>query len=343
MPKKRRQGKIPTPAWERPHGALGRRFLGRSPRAYATIGIVVLIIAALGVVGFAYWSDYRADQQRPGSTAVQVGDTKYTLRYFSERLKMYVRQVGGQANQAAQPASAIPAVAQQLIAEAVVVRFAPEMEVSASEEDIKSEIATSLGLTPDDPNYDTSYQQELSRSGMTEQEYRQMIEAAVLTDKIQKKLEEKLPASAESIHYRQMLVVDESAADSLVEQVRKGEDFAKLTAENSLDTNTKANGGDVGWIPRGVLDKSLEDPLFSMEPGQVQSLPIQGAALVVQLLEKAPDRPIDENMKPSLAQRALQTWLDEKVGQLEVVNSMDLASGDPDKINWAAKRVYELT
>ncbi|MBI2913223.1 MAG: SurA N-terminal domain-containing protein [Chloroflexi bacterium] len=340
MPKKRRPAKIPTPAWERPHGALGRQILGRSPRVYATIGIVALIIAALAIVGFAYWSDYQADQQRPGSTAVQVGDTKYTLRYFTERLKMYIQQVGGQANQAAQPASAIPAVAQQLIAEAVIVRFAPEMEVSASEEDIKSEIATRLGLTPEDPNYDTSYQQELARSGMTEQEYRQMIEAAVLTNKIQTKLEEQLPASAESIHYRQMLVVDESTADNLVEQVRKGEDFAKLAAESSLDTNTKANGGDVGWIPRGLLDESLQDPLFAMEVGQVQSLPLQGASLVVQLLEKAPDRPIDESQKPALASRELQTWIGDKTGQLE---AREFVSTDRDKANWAIKHAYELT
>ena len=28
MPRKRRQSRIPTPAWERPHGAIGSRILG---------------------------------------------------------------------------------------------------------------------------------------------------------------------------------------------------------------------------------------------------------------------------------------------------------------------------
>ena len=46
------------------------------------------------LVGVAVLSAYWADQRRPGSTAVQVDDTKFPLRYFSDRLRIHGQQVG---------------------------------------------------------------------------------------------------------------------------------------------------------------------------------------------------------------------------------------------------------
>ncbi len=340
MPKKRRQGKIPTPAWERPRGALGRRILGRGPRFYATAGVVALVLVAIGLVGYAYWADYRAAQGRPDSTAVQVGDTKYTLRYFAQRLQMFVQQVGGPGSQIGQPSVAIPAVAAQLVQENIVRRFAQEQGVAASEDDIRNAIVARLGLTADDPNYDARFQEELVRSGLTEDEYKQMAEAAVLNDKLRQKLEEGLPASVESIHLRQIELSDEAAADDVVQQLQAGADFAALAAEKSLDTTSKDKGGDLGWIPRGYLDKSLEDTVFALEPGKAQSVPTQAGAAVFQVVEKAQDQPIDADKKIRLATTALQKWVDEKKAQLDV---KEFVSQDEDKARWAIERAYSVT
>src|SRR3972149_4790344 len=161
--------------------------MGRHPRFYATVGIVGLILVAVGIVAFAYGSDYWADRQRPGSTAIQVDDTKYTLQYFTDRLRMFVQQVGGLGSQSAQPEVAIPAVADQLVDETLLLRFATEQGASASEDDIRGEIATRLGTTVDDPDFDVRFQAEISSSGLTEEEYRQMIEATVLRGKMREK------------------------------------------------------------------------------------------------------------------------------------------------------------
>ncbi len=315
--------------------------MGRSPQFYATVGVAILVLLAIGIVGFAYWSDYRADQQRPGSTAVQVGDTKYTLRYFAERLKTFVQQAGGPANQSAQPQSAIPAVADQLVQEEIVVRFASEKEVSADASDLRNEIATRLGLTPDDDSYDTRYQEELTRSGLTEDEYQKMIQAAVLISKMRTKFAADAPAAAESIHYRQIALSDQAEADEIKQQLEQGADFAQLASERSLDSTAKDSGGDVGWVPRGLLNKDMEDALFALEPQKLITFPSGSQVVFVfQMLEKAASRDIDADQRTQLGDKLLRDWLDEKKGQLEV---KDFVSQDNDKAQWAIDRAYQVT
>jgi peptidyl-prolyl cis-trans isomerase D len=81
----------------------------------------------------------------------------------------------------------------------------------------------------------------------------------------------------EERHARHILISiengDEEAARakaaSIAERLRKGEDFAKLASELSADAGTKAQGGDLGWIARGVLPGPLEDALFGLQAGAI--------------------------------------------------------------------------
>jgi parvulin-like peptidyl-prolyl isomerase len=341
VPKKRRRAKIPTPAWERPRGAIGSRILGRSFQFYGAVAVGVLIVAALGIVGYAFLNDYVEKQRRPGSTAIQVEDTHFRLDYFSNRLKMYVGQFGGQGTDAAQPTSAVPAVSNLLIQEEIVRRFASEFEVTASEDEIQEAIAKRLGITVDDETFDVVFQQELVRSQLSEDEYRRMVEASVLSDKLRTEFEKQVPKTAESVHFRQILVSTEEAAQEIRNQVEGGGDFVALAKEKSLDTSTKESGGDVGWVPKGVLDASLEELIFPLKPKELTTIPISQGVFIVEMLEKAEDRPVDEEQKTPLANRAFADWVKEKQESVNIVNNMDLGGGDSKKIEWAVSRAYQ--
>jgi peptidyl-prolyl cis-trans isomerase D len=84
--------------------------------------------------------------------------------------------------------------------------------------------------------------------------------------------------TAEERHARHILVAvengDEDAArakaQGLVDRLNKGEDFAALASEFSTDAGTKAQGGDLGWIGRGMLVGPFEDALFQMQAGDVR-------------------------------------------------------------------------
>ena len=341
MPKKRRQAKIPTPAWERPRGALGSRILGRGGQFYGAVVVGLLVAVALAIVGYAFLSDYVEKQRRPGSTAIQVEDTHFRLDYFSKRLKMYVGQFGGQGAQAAQPSLTVPAVADLLIQQGIVRRFAEERSVTASEEEVTSAIADRIGVKVDDANFKLVFQQEVARSELSENEYREMIEASVLSDKLKKDFEKDVPKTAESVHYQQILVSDDAKAQEIRGKVEAGEDFAALAAANSLDTSTKDSGGDVPWMPRGILDASIEELVFALKPKELTTIPIAQGVYVTQMLEKDDNHEVGADQKLGLAARAFQAWVADKKDSVDIINNMDLASGDSKKIEWAVKRAYE--
>ena len=62
-----------------------------------------------------------------------------------------------------------------------------------------------------------------------------------------------------------------ATAESVETRLRNGEGFAAVAAEVSADAGTKAQGGDLGWIGRGMLAGPFEDTLFAMQVGDVSA------------------------------------------------------------------------
>jgi parvulin-like peptidyl-prolyl isomerase len=340
LAKKKRRDRVPTPTWEQPeHEGLAGSLRGRSPTFYMTSGVVLLVVVALVIVGYALISDYIADQRRPGSVAVRVDDKEFDLRYYSERLKTYVQQSGGVGSAAAQPEVAMPAVTSQLVEETVVLRFAGELGISATEDEVNAEIATRLGTEADSADFETRLQDELDRTGVSEDDYRDQMEAAVLQRKLNDHFLAELPETAESVHYRQILVETREEADQIRSDIEGGADAAEIAKEKSLDTQTSEEGGDVGWVPRRVLATDIEETLFSMEPNDVRVVEVSGRFFVFQLIEKDDAREIEEDQKPSLAARDVGEWTAEKQASIEV---QEYVSTDNDKAAWVIKRAYDL-
>jgi peptidyl-prolyl cis-trans isomerase C len=73
---------------------------------------------------------------------------------------------------------------------------------------------------------------------------------------------------------RHILVEDEEAARALIAEITAGADFATLARERSQGPSG-ANGGDLGWFPRGQMVKSFEDAAFGLQPNQFTADPIQ--------------------------------------------------------------------
>jgi hypothetical protein len=60
-------------------------------------------------------------------------------------------------------------------------------------------------------------------------------------------------------------------AQGLLERLKKGENFEKIASEFSDDPGSKANGGDLGWFGRGIMDPAFEAAAFALQKGQTTS------------------------------------------------------------------------
>lgn len=61
-------------------------------------------------------------------------------------------------------------------------------------------------------------------------------------------------------------------AEAVLEEAEAGEDFAALARDNSDDTGSANNGGDLGVIARGQMAPAFEDTVYGLQEGEVSGL-----------------------------------------------------------------------
>ena len=76
---------------------------------------------------------------------------------------------------------------------------------------------------------------------------------------------------ADKIRCAHILVKNEATAKEVLDKLAKGESFAKLAEEYSLDGSRK-RGGDLGVFGRGVMVKEFETAAFALQKGQVSGI-----------------------------------------------------------------------
>ncbi|HWR57500.1 MAG TPA: peptidylprolyl isomerase, partial [Thermodesulfovibrionales bacterium] len=64
-----------------------------------------------------------------------------------------------------------------------------------------------------------------------------------------------------------ILVKSEEEANKILEQVKKGGDFAKIAKEKSIDKGSAANGGDLGFFSRGQMVPEFDSAVSKLKQG----------------------------------------------------------------------------
>lgn len=66
-----------------------------------------------------------------------------------------------------------------------------------------------------------------------------------------------------------ILVKTEEEAKKVLDQIKKGADFAKLAREKSIDKGSAANGGDLGFFSRGQMVPEFENAVSKLKEGEI--------------------------------------------------------------------------
>lgn len=160
----------------------------------------------------------------------------------------------------------------------------------------------------------------------------------VLRSKIIGSLAAGIPTTAEQVHARHILVATEAEAKAARDRIVNGEDFAAVAKAVSTDTSSKDKGGDLGWFPRDQMVKEFADAAFSLAVGDLsQPVKTSYGYHIIQVIEKAADRPLDQsflNQQYASAFSTLVSGLESADGAAQTLNSTD-------KTTWAEKYVTD--
>jgi peptidyl-prolyl cis-trans isomerase C len=71
---------------------------------------------------------------------------------------------------------------------------------------------------------------------------------------------------------RHILLGSEADAKAVLSALNAGATFEALAAERSLEPGSAAKGGELGWIPHGVMVAPFEEAMFALQPGQTSGV-----------------------------------------------------------------------
>lgn len=280
-----------------------------------------------------------------------VGEQALLLSELRDRAKPFLLQLGQQAEDEAHRAAATSQLYARLLQRMVEDELEQKaanranLNVTAAEiDDALKRIAAQNGVPI------ARVVEEATKSGLTEQSYRQELRRQLLEAKLLNlRIQGRLRVSEDDVKAAyQKLVIDErkqlgfraawiriaaprsldaaalrtrrSEADRIVAEARAGSDFAALARRHSTDSNTRESGGFLGRMKPGQLPPALDTVALGLDSGSVsEPLRYGDDFVVLKIIGRDESQlPPFEEAKEELSQRvyldkmnkARQHWMD---------------------------------
>ncbi len=111
----------------------------------------------------------------------------------------------------------------------------------------------------------------LKRRALRELYFEKVIKSSVSDADARKLYDDqvKLIKPEEEVSARHILVETEEKAKELKEKITAGADFATVAKENTKDTGSKEDGGNLGYFGRGQMVPQFEEVVFKLNKGDV--------------------------------------------------------------------------
>ncbi len=306
-----------------------RRDRGSRRKTLVIASVVIAVIMV--IVGIFYY--FSGDARYSRLTVITVDDTSIKMDYFLRRTKLAGND----------PTTML----QQLAIEQIIKQKAPDLVGEPTPSDIDTVLRSIAGSSNSEDvtenltesQFKEWYHQELKASGLSDTEYKDVVRTNLLDYALQQYLAEKVPTVAEQVHLNIIELKTSEDADKAKTRIKAGESFAAVAREVSLDTQTKENGGDDGWVPRGVT--IFDSQIFSLPIGEVsEPVPYYSqtgtttsdssnptstpdAYYLLMVSEKASSRQVDENNLEILKSMALYNWLSTEIPLHNIISNVD--------------------
>ena len=231
---------------------------------------IVIIAAAVFMVGIASWVGYGLYQQRANNplnqVVIDVNGVKSNMGYFINTLGIYVQNyISNYVNtylslyMQVYPNSTEQQITQQLTSQAISDLSQNTNNISSTvtsgvaddiiNGDLLAQGAVNLSITVTTAEINAALQQYGLNST-----YQDMMKANLLQQKVKTYFGSQLPATMEQADVQVVLVESEGNATDIIGRVKAGGNFTALAANFSCNSSIE---GDLGWLPRELVPNTL--------------------------------------------------------------------------------------
>ncbi len=195
----------------------------------------------------------------------------------------------------------------QLIDDALVEQAAHQENISVSGQDVDNRIQQMI----DDAGGRDKFDNYLKTTQLALDDLCTEIRASIFGEIMLTRVTAALPIKVEQVHAARILLASQAEANQVLTQLKAGKDFAALAKQYSKDESTRDNGGDLGWLPKGILTPEMEAVAFQLAPGQISGIiQDQVGFEIVKVIERDPARELSPELLQYQRQQAFLAWLD---------------------------------
>lgn len=181
-------------------------------------------------------------------------------------------------------------VVQQLINEELLLQEAKKEKIDVSKQEVDNRIKQDKELLGGDKEF-ADYLKERLR--ISEKEYRELWRTQLIISKLADKVTAKIKVTPEEVaqYYEDnkemfvtpeqvkashILLKTEKEAQEVIEELKKGADFAELAVAKSTDPSAKQNKGDLGYFDQNAnLVEEFKTAAFALKTGELTPKPVQ--------------------------------------------------------------------
>ncbi len=268
---------------------------------YAGVSIISLVLLFL-LVGF-----YDKEMRPLRQPALKINDTVIKTDYYVETLKLFA-----QSDSPVAKANVADYALNYIQNNELIKQAAIKMGVVLTSGEIGE--ALSKAKLPVD--------QETARN---------LIQGDLYGQKARDNLASTIPTRSDQAHILVMLIDGNDKAEEIRARVIAGEEFASIAKQFSLDAASKDKGGDLGWLPRELMDKNIAELAFTLLPGFV-SHPVSQEGTpnfyLIKVLERNNDMEISTDVRDRMISQAFSNW----VSGLKKEANIEIYLTEKDKI-----------
>lgn len=301
-------------------------------KRHALVWAILVILTVTVVTGCGSLSQYFG-----GKWVAVVNGQKLSLDDFNNRLnktELYYKQQGMDFT-SAQGKQMLDSIKKQvlddMVTEALVMQQAQKDNLVVNDNEINAQIAS----IKNNFGSDSQYQAALKSQNMTESDLQQYIKVELTSKTLYDKVTTGITVTdadvlnyynqnkskyvqPEEVKASQILVKTQAEAEDIIKQLNAGANFAQLAKEKSIDTGSKANGGELGYFTRGQMVQEFENAAFSQKVGTYSQTPVKTQygyhIILVEDHKQAVQQTFDQ-VKGQIKQQLPQTEKDAKFQQ----------------------------
>ncbi len=155
-------------------------------------------------------------------------------------------------------------------------------------------------------------------NGYTPESFRSALRIELLVAWQRDQIAALVPQTADQVHARQILLLDEALANSVHTKLDNGSDFATLARKYDPVT-----AGELGWFPQGYLTQpDVDAAAFALQPGAYSAVIHTDLGYhILQVIERDPVHPLSPEARRMMQEHAVQDWLKQQraASQIEVL------------------------